>query len=73
MDARKILLEANSALRKVNFEIKQEIKEIKKQFFSEKQRIAIAKKLEARTEVFYLKLIEKITIFSAKTKNETLK
>ena len=56
-----------------NFQLKQEIKEIKKKMFSEKQRQAIVNKLAKKEKNFLERLLKVIDVYSSKAKSEKLK
>ncbi len=64
---------ANKDLRKINFELRQEIKEIKKAVFSEAQRKAIADKLLKKQKNFLERLLNVIDVYSSKAKSDKVK
>ena len=73
MDEKKAVIIANKDMRSENFQIKTEIKVIKKKALTDTQRAMVDKKLTDRTEVFLSRLIGKIDELTWKTKNDKLK
>jgi hypothetical protein len=73
MDEKKSVILANKDMRKENFQLKQEIREVKQKIFSEKQRQALSDKLAKKEKNFLEKLLKVIDVYSGKAKSDKLK
>ncbi|EKE28374.1 MAG: hypothetical protein ACD_3C00067G0008 [uncultured bacterium (gcode 4)] len=73
MDEKRAVIMANEDLRKANFELRQEIKEIKKKIFSDNQRKSIANTLAKKEKLYLQRLLNVIDVYSSKAKTEKLK